>query len=147
MSSREHVDRPAMACRLLLVVALLVGVASCGDFMTDAATRLAYEIEREAKELKRSNETTRTLVHTPKGSPEGVDGAYTVKLVLGHAGRRGLSVSGFNIAQQKQVGYGTTYHLNFVEVPKDLVISKRAGETVMIVLTRAGDAVQISELR
>jgi hypothetical protein len=125
---------------------LLAGISGCGDY-TDAATRLAYEIEREAKALQQSGEATRVFTHRPKSAPEGVDDAYTVKFALGYAGKGGLTVSGFNIAQKKQVGYGTSYHLRFVQVPKDLTVSKPAGEPVVVVLTRVGDAVHVTELR
>jgi hypothetical protein len=145
MSTKAHVWLAARMCGLGLLTLLLV--ASCGDYTTDAATRLAYELEYESKALRRSGEATRTFTHTPKKSPEGVDGAYTVKFVLGQSGKRGIIVSGYSTTHQKPYGYGTSYHLNFVEVPKDLTISKLQGESVVILLTRIVDTVQVTALR
>ncbi len=118
--------------RLLVVLAVALGLAGC-DFMTDAATRLAYDLEREANALRKSGDSARVFTHTPKKSPAGITGPYTVRLVT-----RGTI----------QIGkYHTTYHLNFVEVPKTLRIQKADGEGFVVVLTRAGDTVQVAELR
>ena len=57
MSTKERVRLPPKTCGLG-VLTLLLGLASCGDFMTDAATRLAYELEHESKALRRSISTT-----------------------------------------------------------------------------------------
>jgi hypothetical protein len=119
-----------MMRRFVLVLCLAVGFAGC-DFMTDAATRIAYDLEREAAALRRSGETTRTFTHKPKASPEGITGPYTVRL------GRALSIS----------KYHTSYHSNFVEVPKALVVRKGEGEVFQIVLTRVGDSIQVTELR
>jgi len=119
-----------MMRRLVLVLCLTFGLAGC-DFMTDAATRIAYDLEREAAALRRSGEATRTFTHKPKASPEGITGPYTVRL------GRALSIS----------KYHTSYHSNFVEVPKMLVVRKGDGEAFQIVLTRVGDSIQVTELR
>ena len=63
-----------MMRRFVLILCLAVGLAGC-DFMTDAATRIAYDLEREAAALRRSGEATRTFTHKPKASPEGRAGA------------------------------------------------------------------------
>jgi hypothetical protein len=127
----------------LLALTLLGCLAGCGDFMTDAATRLAHEIEREAKALRSSNETTRAFTHKPKSSPEGVVGPYTVTFGGGPLGKGYLA---FSKGAQEQ-WYHTSYHLRFVEVPESLKIKKAEGQSFVVVLKRSGDAVQVTELR
>jgi len=135
MSTKPNVWLPAKLCQLGLFLTLLLGLAGCGD----PATRLADELEHEAKALRRSGETTRSFIHKPKGLPESANGAYTVKFVT-----RGHGYLGF---YGNALGCSTSYHRRFVEVPKDLTISKRQGEPVVVVLTRIGDTVQVTELR
>lgn len=128
--------------RLLFALALFGFMAGCGDFMTDAATRLAYQIESEAKALRGSKETTRTFAHKPKSSPEGVTGAYVLTFVAGPLGKGYLA---FSKGPQEQ-WYHTSYHLRFVEVPQDLKIRKAEGQAVQVVLKRSGETVQVAEL-
>ena len=71
------------------------------------------------------------FTHKPKTSPEGITGPYTVRL------GRAISIS----------EYHTSYHSNFVEVPKMLVVRKGDGEAFQVVLTRVGDSIQVTELR
>jgi hypothetical protein len=129
--------------RLLLALAFVGFLAGCDDFLTDAATRLAYQIEREAKALRDSHETTRTFTHTPKNSPEGVTGAYVVTFVAGPLGKGYLA---FSKGSQEQ-WYHTSYHLRFVHVTENLKISKAEGGSFMVVLKRVGDGIHITELR
>ncbi len=50
----------------------LGGVAGCGDFLTDSATRAANDLQKAAEAMQRSSAATYTLVHRPKASPEGM---------------------------------------------------------------------------
>ena len=69
-----------------------VGIAACAatlywfaqygieTFVSDAATRLAYQIRDEAAALKRSGQTRHTFVHAPKSWPDGVAGDYRIEI-------------------------------------------------------------------
>jgi hypothetical protein len=127
--------------QLGLILILTLSLAGC----TDAATRLAYDLEREAEALRRSGEATRTFTHKPQSSPEGVVGAYTVILKAGPVAL-GSGFLTFSKGPQQQ-WYRTTYHMRFVEVPRDLKIRKAEGESLIVVLMRNGNTVQVTELR
>ncbi len=45
-------------------------------FISDAATRLAYQIRNEAAVLERSGERVRTFTHQPRTWPEGISGDF-----------------------------------------------------------------------
>jgi hypothetical protein len=134
--------------RIVLIAVALAGVAlfflAHNDLLlTDAATRLAYDLERQAAAIRRSGESTLTFTHNPLNSPEGVTGAYTVTF---KAGPTGTGFLGFSKGQQ-EVWYHTSYHLRFVVVPKDLKIRKAAGEPFRVVLRKSGDTVEVTGLR
>jgi hypothetical protein len=50
-------------------------------FISDAATRLAYQIRDEARELVHSGRTQRTFEHRPKSWPDGIDSDYRVEII------------------------------------------------------------------
>ena len=43
--------------------------------------------------------------------------------------------------------YGTSYHLNFVEVPKDVVVSHQAGEATRVTLELKDGKVLLTDLK
>jgi hypothetical protein len=62
----------------LLGMTLGGGVATCGDFLTDSATRAANDLQMAAEAMQESSAATYTLVHRPKVSPEGCSHDYFV---------------------------------------------------------------------
>ena len=94
---------------------LILLLAMCLAACTDAATRLAYGLEREAQALRLSGETTRTFTHKPQGEPEGVTGAYTVTIKAGPV-RLGSGFLTFSKGPQEQ-WYRTTYHMRLWRSP------------------------------
>jgi hypothetical protein len=125
----------------LLLCLLLASLAAGCDFLTDAATRAAYEIEAATREMDLKGLEYYELTHVPKKSPDGVDGPWELL----------LQQSGLIPSQPRGslgVGrYGTTYHNRFVRVPRTLRIAKNAGEGCVIVLRRSGDVIEIVDLR
>jgi hypothetical protein len=111
---------------------------------TDAATRVAYDIEAGAKKLRGSAAATLTVDHAPEATPEGCPGGYTLQL---------SKASALLVWCQDAIGapsassHTTTYHLNYVIVPETLVIHKERGEHVLLELTKQGDAVAVLGLR
>ena len=123
--------------RAILAAALVVSGCS---FMTDAATRLAYDIVRNAHTLKSSADMDRTFVHHPASSPSGCSGTYQVTFD---------SSGGLSISCDKsypQVSYSTTYHRNAVTVPAQLSIRKNAGEPLNVTLHKQGDAIVLTRI-
>jgi hypothetical protein len=132
-----------MTRRLRQCLLVLSATAACGAF-TDAATRVAYDLEGGAKRLRSSSERTLAVKHVPQATPEGCPGDYTLQL---------SQESALLVWCQDSIGgpstgsHTTTYHLNYVSVPQTLVIHKHAGEHAWIELTKHGDAVVVSALR
>jgi|LauGreDrversion4_2_1035121.scaffolds.fasta_scaffold311794_3 hypothetical protein len=123
--------------RAFLCLLLLVVTPGC-DFLTDAATRAAFEIEAATHEMRRQGLASYEFTHIPKTWPEGVDGPW--ELVIHESSQIGQGGLGLG-------RYGTSYHTRFVRVPRTLRIAKQAGEGCVIVLRRNGDAIELVGLR
>lgn len=108
-------------------------VPACSDFLTDSATRAAYDLEKAADVMQLTSASTYTLVHRPKASPEGCSHAYSFQLsrqsslLVWCKSADGTS----NVAS-----HATTYHLRYVDVPEQIRLEKRAGEAVTIELQK-----------
>jgi hypothetical protein len=140
MLTRKYVRLTANMCQLGLILTLALILTGCSS---DAATRLAYDLEREAKTLLSSGDKTLAFTHKPQGPPDGVTGAYTVTFKGGPLGQGFLAFS----KGSHEVWTHTSYHLRFVEVPKDLRIRKGDGESFVVVLAKIDGAVHVTELR
>jgi|MEHZ01.5.fsa_nt_MEHZ011551425.1_2 hypothetical protein len=125
----------------ILPIASLALLCSCSKgpmkyFLTDAATRLAFEIESAALRLESSNQTEMELKHKPAKFPEGVPGDYSIRLrptkLVPHP-REPDQFRSRSLAVNK---YHTTYHCRFVSVPETLQIEKKAGEPTHLLLKK-----------
>jgi len=126
---------------LSLVAGGALALAGC----TDAATRIAYDIEAGAKSLASSPDTRATVRHEPARWPEGCDGGYSLEI-----GRGASADPGKGSIVVKCAGHGlyyTTYHLNFVVVPATVSVRKDAGEAVLLQLEKRGGAIALVEIR
>ena len=74
----ETVQRVLRTASLLALT--LGGLAGCGDFITDSATRAANDLQKAAEAMQGSWAATYTLVHRPKASPEGCSHDYSFQL-------------------------------------------------------------------
>jgi hypothetical protein len=137
---------------IALLLALLACLSGC-CLMTDGATRLAGEIGDASERLRHSSAASLEMKHRPFPWPDGVKGPYEIVLrrSLEHPRSSGaLLVGDLDSRGYKNWGYNwsTTYHLNFVRVPRELSIRKKAGETTIVVLERRADgAVEVTDLR
>ena len=127
----------------------------CTIACTDGATRVAYDIESGVEKLGPQDGARTEISHAPKSWPEGCDGSYRLRLSKGRAVSEGLG--DFHLAEDSgglafdcasprgyTHGYGTTYHLRFVDVPKTLEVVKTHNETAVIEVERqAGRAVVV----
>jgi hypothetical protein len=101
-----------------MAVLALVVLTAC----TDAATRVAYDIESGVNSLG-----------AQEGARRDIDSG-------------GIGVSCYN-ASGGQVGYGTTYHLRFVDVPATVTVNKGFNETALIEVQRIDGRAVVVGLR
>jgi hypothetical protein len=145
MNSRTSI---VLAGLLTLPVALLL--AGC-VLLKDGATRLAFQIEDAATKMRRSNLEHLVIKHTPSALPAGPSGAYEIVLQSSLDRPRtggALCVNDLGSQNFKNLGYNwaTTYHLNFVQVPREMSVRKKAGEAAVLVLHKKGDLIEIESL-
>ena len=139
---------------IAIAVVLLAGAAypvanyAIETFVSDAATRLAYDIRDEAAALRRSGQASRTFEHRPRTWPEGITGAYRIEIketrTSPRPGHRSIGVAR-NLTEQPW--YSTSYHLNFVAVPADLEVSHRQDEPTIVTLMLEHGRVLLSGLK
>ena len=134
-------SRLAGVCALAVLVLFVSGC-------TDAATRLAYDLERAAADLRKSGEREATVVHRPKRSPEGCSGDYEVVLRRADKGPgegRSLTIGCVGSSNYRNLGYSysTTYHLNFVRVPGELRSLKPSNQELTLTLRRDGEFIDV----
>ncbi len=122
-----------MRNRWLPFVLFLAAAAGCDSF-TDAATRLAYDIEAGAGRLGREAGDHASIQHrTPSKSGECV-GPYSVQL-----DKVGMLVIWCKDEAGKTVSSHTTsYHARFVDTPRTYMLEKPAGSTLTIDIERRG---------
>lgn len=103
---------------------------------TDAATRIAYDIESGVDAFRRSNAKTYEIRHVPQGMPDGCSEAYTVQF----SANSSLVIWCKESAGGKITSsHTTTYHLRFVKIPTTFKLDKAAGEATIIELARNED--------
>ena len=117
----------------LISLVFLVATAGC-DAFTDAATRLAYDIEAGESRLGKDAGARVSIRHkTPSKSGECV-GPYTVQL-----DKVGMLVIWCKDDTGKTVSSHTTsYHARFVDTPQTYILDKPAGSTLTIDIERRG---------
>jgi hypothetical protein len=124
-----------------LLAPLLVAAAGCG-IGTDAATRIAYDIEAGEGRLGRQAGARYSIEHkVPSRSGECV-GPYKVQfdkvgaLVIWCMDADGNTVS----------SHSTSYHARFVDTPRTWILDKPARATLTIDLERRGDRAVIADV-
>jgi frataxin-like iron-binding protein CyaY len=126
-----------LAFVLLLSVLLLTGC------LTDAATRLAYDIEAGAARVGAENGAHYIVEHRTPSRRTECRGPYTVQL-----DKAGALIIWCRAADGQTVvsSPGTTYHRRFVDTPRTWILEKGAGETLLIRLERQHGRVVIAEV-
>jgi hypothetical protein len=125
--------------RLVRGLGLLAAVLFLTGCFTDAATRLAYDIESGVNRMNRLNEARYSIRHTPAESSE-CTGPYTVQLDKVGA----LIVWCKNAAGNVVASGSTSYHARFIDTPTTYILDKPAGSSLVIDLERrAGRAVVV----
>lgn len=108
---------------------------------TDAATRLAYDIESGVNRMNRQNETRHSIRHAPAESSECA-GPYTVQL-----DKVGALIVWCKDAAGNIVASGSTsYHARFIDTPTTYILDKPAGSTLAIDLERRAGHVVVADV-
>ncbi|HEX7027404.1 MAG TPA: hypothetical protein VF268_09190 [Gammaproteobacteria bacterium] len=124
--------------QLLLPLCLILS----GCF-TDAATRLAFDIETGVERLGRETGATYSIRHiTPSKSGECI-GPYTVQIDKVGA----LIIWCRDAAGNTVSSHSTTYHSRFVDTPKTYILEKPANSTLVIDIERRGNLAVITSVR
>ena len=126
----------------LSLLVFLAAAAGC-DAFTDAATRIAYDIEAGAGRLGKEAGAKYSIRHkTPSKSDECI-GAYTVQL-----DKVGALVIWRNDETGKTVSrHSTSYHARFVDTPQTYILEKPAGATLTIDIERRGSGALVTSVR
>ena len=132
----------ARRVRTIGVAAALIVSAGCG-LATDAATRLAYDIEAAVDDLGNEDGSTYTIHHATPSYPDQCTGPYKVQLDQVGA----MIIWCKDAAGETVSSHSTTYHARFVETPETFLIDKGEGETLFIDLERSGGRAVIVGVR
>lgn len=119
---------------LLVVLLILFKTApwlltSPGDFLTDAATRAAYDIEAAVAKAQKSPSTHYTIDLKMRPHPEGCDQDYTIQFSEQSALVVWCKYTGFG---KTTSSHTTTYYLRFVDVPKTYIVDKHFSDVVTL---------------
>lgn len=129
---------------------LLLGTLLWGfeRLVSDAATRLAYQIRNQTILMKVSGDTRRTFAYDPGSWPDGVNGAYRIEIKSLKTDPRPRHRS-IGVARNltERPWYWTSYHLNYVDVPEDVEIAHQAGEVTLVTLERKDGRIQLTALK
>ena len=137
--------------RRMPIIALALFAGAC----TDAATRVAYDIQSGAGKLGAREGERVEIRHVPSRWPEGCAGSYTLHIGKGSAtaegnnnfhinpGAEGLRSAASTPAATRTPGAPPT--MRFVDVPETVNVEKQGGEAAVIeVERRAGRAVVVA---
>lgn len=120
---------------------LLAAVLFLTGCFTDAATRLAYDIESGVNRMNRLNEAHYSIRHTPAESSE-CTGPYTVQFDKVGA----LIVWCKDAAGNVGASGSTSYHARFIDTPTTYILDKPAGSTLAIDLERRAGRVVVADV-
>jgi hypothetical protein len=130
------------ARRLLLLPVLLL--AGCFIEWTDAATRLAYDIEAGAGRVGRANGAKVAIEHRTPSKAGECENSYKVQL-----DKVGAIIIWCKDAGGDKVvsSHSTSYHGRFVDTPRTYILEKKAREILVIELERRDGRVIIADAR
>jgi hypothetical protein len=112
--------------------------------LTDAATRLAYDIEAGAGHVGRADGAKYTLVHRVPSSAGECVGPYRVQLDKVGA----LVVWCKDASGEGTVSsHSTSYHARFVDTPETRIVDKPAKEALVIDLERRDGRIVIASVK
>jgi len=130
------------ASSLVLLVSLVTLTACFGE-STDAATRLAFDIEAGADRLGRDPGATHSVRHHTPSKPGECSGPYAVQLDKVGA----LIVWCKDAAGRTVTSHSTSYHARFVDIPRTYRLEKDAGTELIVDLERRNGRAVVTDVR
>lgn len=130
-----------MTDRRLLALLPLALLAGC---LTDAATRIAYDIESGAARVGNADGAEFTVEHRTPSKKGECEGSYTVQL-----DKVGTIIIWCRDARGEKVvsSHSTTYHSRFVDTPRTYILEKKPRDILVIELERQHGRVVIADAR
>ena len=129
------------AWRVPAILAAAIMLPGC---WTDAATRLAHDLESGAARVGSSDGSTYSLVHRAPSKTGECEGPYRVQ--FDKVGAIIVWCKDANGAATVS-SHSTSYHGRFVDTPETFILDKPAREPLVIELQRRGGRVLISSVR
>jgi hypothetical protein len=130
-------------CSRVLASLLCLGAAAGCDGWTDAATRLAFDIEAGTGRLGAQNGAKYSIRHNTPSKAGECTGPYRVQvdkvgaLVIWCKDASGRTVS----------SHSTSYHGRYVDTPRTYILEKPAGEALIIDLERRNGRAVVTDVR
>lgn len=120
---------------------LLLLLTGC---FTDAATRLAYDIETSSRQIGNADGARLTLAHRTPSKRGEYEDDYKVQL-----DKVGAIIIWCKDKESAQVvsSHSASYHPHFVDTLQTIILEKKAGETLFIELERREGRIIIAEAR
>jgi hypothetical protein len=137
--NRRTPESQRLWLRYLVVLVLISG---CGAF-TDAATRIAYDIEAGAGKLGKEEGARYSIQHKTPSAAGQCTGPYSLQidkvgaLIIWCKDESGKTVS----------SHSTSYFARFVDTPQTWILDKPAGSILTIDIERRGNRAVITEVR
>ena len=132
-----------MKTRIPTLLATLATIGGCFGNSTDAATRLAYDIESGVERLGGENGATYSIEHRTPSRPGDCEGPYSVQLDKVGA----LIIWCKDAAGQSVSSHSTSYHARYVDTPETYNLEKPAGAVLTIDIERRDGRVVITDVR
>lgn len=134
-----------MFARRMTLLILTTALATACDALLDAATAIAYDIEKQAGNFARSGAERATIVHVPASTRAGCKDDYRVQF----SGNSALVIwcRAPGSTTETVSSHSTTYHLRFVEVPETTILDKKRGESIAIDLVRGSGKPAVAAVR
>jgi hypothetical protein len=123
----------------LFAAAVMAGCA----FLTDPATRLAYDIEAGANRLGKQADAKYTIEHHEPSKPGECVGPYSIQLDKVGA----IIIWCKDAAGHTVSSHSTSYHARFVDIPQTYLLEKPADSTLTIALERRDGRAVITDVR
>ena len=126
-----------------LVLAGLLSTTGGCDGWTDAATRLASDIEAGSGRLGGQSGAKHSITHTTPSKAGECTGPYVVQvdkvgaIVIWCKDEAGRTVS----------SHSTTYHSRFIDTPRTYILEKPAGATLTIDIERRNGRAVVTDVR
>ncbi len=126
----------------IMAAFVLMSVAGC-DVVTDAATRLAYDLKAGAGRLGSEDGAVHSVHHKTPSASGQCTGPY--KLQLDKVGA--IIIWCKDASGQTVSSHSTTYHARYIDTPTTYLLDKDAGTTLTIDLERRDGRAVVTDVR